>query len=286
MVRSAAQGSGLAAPLIRNLRELGYVEGTTVVIDFRAASNSQKLVDQAEDLLRSKATVIVAIGGEAREVAHNVTGSIPIVAIGGSDALAERWVGSLARPGSNLTGMTITFPQLEEKQLELLQMGVPSLQRVAVMTTSMTDGPELQDASKKLSLKLIILLVKEHSDIEKAIDTATAERAHGLVVRPTSFIYEHRAELARRAVEASLPAVGALPALAEAGFLMSYGAVFETIVRRAADYVDKILKGASPRDLPIQQPRDFEFVVNRATAKSLGIQLPNRLLQRVTRFVD
>ncbi|MDM0108111.1 ABC transporter substrate-binding protein [Variovorax sp. J22R24] len=283
---SASQGSGLSAPLIRRLGELGYVEGATVVIDFRAASDSRKLVDQAEDLVRSKADVIVALGGEVREVAHNVTGTIPIVAVGGSDPIAEHWVGSLARPGSNVTGMTVMVPQLGQKQLELLQMAVPRLQRVAAIMTKMTDGPKLQDAAQKLSLDLIILLVKDHSDIAKAIETATAERAHAFLALPTPLIYEHRAELARRAIDAGLPSVSVLPALAEAGFLMSYGAIYDTIVRRAAEYVDKILKGASPRDLPIEQPRDFEFVVNRATAKALGIELPKTLLLRVTRFVD
>ncbi|MDM0117028.1 ABC transporter substrate-binding protein [Variovorax sp. J22R133] len=273
------------APLRRRLRELGYIEGKTIQIDIRRGTDSRQLVEHAEDLVRSKVDVIVTAGTEVREVAQRATVSIPIVAIAGSDPVAEGWANSLARPGGNITGLTVTLPQMGQKQLELLQMAVPGLKRVAAMMTTPMYERKLQDAAGKLSVQLIILLVKEQTDFDSAFKTAGAERAQALLALPTPLIFEHRAQLARRAIDARLPSISVLPPLAEAGFLMSYGVNFDSLIWRAADYVDRILNGASPGEIPIEQPREFEFVINRATAGALNIKLPPSLLQRASRIV-
>jgi putative ABC transport system substrate-binding protein len=273
------------APLRKRFRELGHIEGETIQIDFRYGADFRQLVEHAEELVRSKVDVIVTVGTEVREVAQRATSSIPIVAIAGSDPVAEGWANSLARPGGNITGLTVTLPQMGQKQLELLQMAVPGLRRVAVMMTTPIYGPKLQDAAEKLSVQIIILLVKEQIDFDSAFKTAAAERAQAFLALPTPLIFEHRAQLARRAIDARLPSISVLPPLAEAGFLMSYGVNFDLLFRRAADYVDKILNGASPGELPIEQPREFEFVINRATASALDIKLPPNLLQRASRIV-
>jgi len=273
------------APLRKRFRALGYIEGETIQIDFRYGTDSKQLVEHAEDLVRSKVDVIVTVGTEVREVAQRVAASMPIVAIAGSDPVAEGWANSLARPGGNITGLTVTLPQMGQKQIELLGMVVPGLRRVAVMMTTPIYVPKLQDAAEKLSVHIIILLVNEQIDFDSAFKTAAAERAQAFIALPTPLIFEHRAQLARGAIDARLPSISVLPPLAEAGFLMSYGVNFDSLFRRAADYVNKILNGASPGELPIEQPREFEFVINRATASALDIKLPPNLLQRASRIV-
>ncbi|MDM0078600.1 ABC transporter substrate-binding protein [Variovorax sp. J2P1-59] len=277
--------SEMYAPLRQRFRELGYIEGATIQIDVRYGSDTRQLVEHAEDLVRSKVDVIVTVGTEVREAVQRITVSVPIVAIAGSDPVAEGWANSLSRPGRNITGLTVVPPQMGQKQLELLQMTVPGLRRVAVMMTTPIYGPKLQDAAEKLSVQIIILLVKEQSDFDSAFKTAAAERAQAFLALPTPLIVEHRAQLARQAIDAGLPSISVLSPLTEAGFLMSYGVNLDTLMRHAADYVVKILNGASPGELPIEQPREFEFVINRATASALNIKVPPELLRRANRVI-
>jgi putative ABC transport system substrate-binding protein len=183
------------APLRKRFRELGYIEGETIQLDFRDGTDSRQLVEHAEDLVRAKVDVIVTVGTDVREVAQRVTVGIPIVAIAGSDPVAEGWANSLARPGGNITGLTVTLPQMGQKQLELLQMAVPGLRRVAVMMTTPIYGPKLQDAAEKLSVQIIIPIVKELTDFDSAFKTAAAERAQAFLALPTPLIFEHRAQL-------------------------------------------------------------------------------------------
>lgn len=274
----------------RGLRELGYAEGRNLVVEYRYADGRpDRLAALAAELVQLKVRVILAGGPAPLQAARNATSTIAIVAMAGQDPVEEGWAQSLARPGGNVTGLTVTFPELGPKQLELLQQAVPGLARVAVLLApaELTKGHQILEAgARALGLQLQMLEVSAPDDFEAAFKRATHGRAQGLYAIDTNTIVTHRSRLAQMAVSARLPSVSGFALLAEAGFLMSYGADLDALGRRAATYVDKILKGARPGDLAIERPTEFELVINRKTAGAFGITLPKSLLLRADRVIQ
>ena len=272
----------------QGLRELGYAEGRNLVLEYRYADGrSDRLATLAAELVLLKVDVILAGGPATLQAARKATSSIPIVALGGSDPVGEGWAQSLARPGGNVTGLTVTFPELGPKRLEILGQAVPGLARVAVLLApAELEGSGLEAGARALGLQVQLLEVSGPDDFEAAFKRATQGRAQGLYAISTNTIVTYRSRLAELSVSYRLPSVSDFPLLADAGFLMSYGADLDALARRAATYVDKILKGARPGDLPIERPTEFELVINLKTARALGITLPHAVLLRANRLIE
>ena len=274
----------------QGLRELGLVEGRNLVIEYRYADGRpERLAALAAELVQLKVQVILAGGPAPLQAARSATSTIAIVALAGQDPVEEGWAQSLARPGGNVTGLTVTFPELGPKKLELLQQAVPGLARVAVLLApaELTKGQQtLEAGARTLGLQLQLLEVSAPDDFEAAFKRATHGRAQGLYAIDTNTIVTHRSRLAELALSARLPSVTGFALLAEAGFLMSYGADLDALGRRAATYVDKILKGARPGDLAIERPTEFELVINRKTAGVLGVTLAKSLLLRANKVIQ
>ena len=272
----------------QGLRELGYSDGRNLVVDYRYADGRpDTLAVLAAEFVRLKVDVIVAGGPAPLASARKATNTIPIVSIGGADPVGEGWAQSLARPGGNVTGLTVTFPELGPKRLELLKQAMPSLARVAVLLAPAelrTSGPDLD--ARALGLQLQLLEVSGPDDFEAAFKRATQERAQALYAIATNMIMSHRSRLAALSIGARLPSITEFALLAEAGFLISYGADLDALGRRAATYVDKILKGERPGDLPIERPSVFELVINLRTAKAIGTTLAPVLLARANRLIE
>jgi putative ABC transport system substrate-binding protein len=272
----------------QGLRDLGHVDGRNIVLDVRhAEGRPDRLAANTAAFVQSKVDVILAGGPVPLQFARKATRTIPIVAISGSDPVREGWAQTLARPGGNVSGVQVTFLGLAAKQLEILQGAVPALERVAVMVApAELDDPAVALGARALGLQLIMLEVRGADDFERAFAAAASHRAQGLYAIATNTVVAHRARLARLAIEHRLPSISELSLLADAGLLLSYGADLEALGRRAATYVDRILKGARVGELAIELPAVFEFVVNRMTATALGMTLPPSLWMRVTRVVE
>jgi ABC-type uncharacterized transport system substrate-binding protein len=275
----------------RGLRDLGYVEGRDVIIEWRdAEGRNDRVPALAADLVRLGVDVIVAAGPEARNAAIKATATIPIVAVGGVDPVAEGWAASLARPGGNVTGLTITMPELEEKRMQLATEIVPRLSRLAILRgPPVTDQPLSQSfltAARSLGVQVQALDVQQPDDLTRALDDAVRHRAQAVYVAETGMLYAHRARIADLAAQRRLPTVGLFRPSAEAGYLATYGVDLGDVWRRIATYVDKILKGARAGDLPIERPTKFELVINLKTAKALGLTIPQSLLQRADQVIE
>ncbi len=290
----SAPGGPNADPSIgfrEGLRALGYVEGRNLTIEWRYADGRpERLTAAAAELVQLKVAVILAGGPASMHSARAATASIPIVAIGGVEPVAEGWAQSLARPGGNMTGFTVSFAELGPKRLEVLKQARPGLGRVAVMfepaqvVKSGTSDLMLAGA-RTLGLELQMLEISEPADFEPAFDRARQGSAEGLYASATNLIVTHRRRLGELARRQRLPSISEFPLMAEAGFLLSYGADLDALGRRAATYVDKILKGARPGELPIERPTEFELVVNLQTAGAIGLTLPAATLQRADRVI-
>ncbi|MDM0079536.1 ABC transporter substrate-binding protein [Variovorax sp. J31P179] len=272
----------------RGMRDLGHDDGRNIVLDLRYAEGRPDLLAaNVAAFVRSNVDVILAGGPLPLQFARQATRTVPIVAISGSDPVREGWAQTLARPGGNVTGVQVTFLGLAAKQLEILQGAVPALERVAVMVApAELDDPGVEAGARALGLQLTLLEVRGPDDFERAFETAAARRAQGLYAIATNTVVAHRTRLARLAIEHRLPSISELTLLADAGFLLSYGADLEALGRRAATYVDKILKGARAGELAIELPAVFEFVVNRKTAAALGMAMPQSLWMRATRLIE
>ena len=274
------------------LRELGYVEGQNIAIEFRSAEGKyDQLPSLAAELVRLKVDVIVTFSPPAIQAAKQATGTIPIVMAGIIDPVAAGFVASLARPGGNITGLALMAPEMVAKQLELLKELVPKVSRVAVLGNPANTGtaPQLrhaQDAARALGVRLQPLEARGPSEIDSAFAEMSRERAGAVIVLVDAMLAEHRARIADLAAKHRLPAVFGLPDLAEAGGLMAYGASVSDRYRRVATLVDKILKGAKPADLPVEQPTKFELVINLKTAKALGLTIPQTLLLRADHVIQ
>ncbi len=276
----------------QGLRELGYVEGQNIAIESRwAEGRYDRLPGLAAELVRLKVDVIATYTAPAIQATKQATATIPIVMGGVIDPVAPGFVTSLARPGGNITGLSIMAPEVVEKQLEILKEVVPKVTRVAVLGNPANPGtaPQLrhaQDAARALKLQLQSLEALGPNDIDSAFAAMTKERAGAVLVLVDAMFEEHRTRITDLAVSRRLPSVYGLKNFVEAGGLLYYGAHEAERFRRAAIFIDKILKGAKPADLPVEQPTKFEFVVNLKTAKALGLTIPQSVLIRADQLID
>ncbi len=275
----------------QGLRELGYVEGKNIVIEQRYAEGKfDRLPALAAELVRLKVDIIVTAGPQTTRPAKQATSTIPIVMAQDPDPVGNGFVASLARPGGNITGLATFAPELSGKQLELLKETVPKLSRVAVFGTSINPGNaqslrEVELAAQAFGVKLQYLDVLSPKDFETAFRAAGKGRADAVLMLPGSVLGLQRAQLADLAVKSRLPAIYPQAEFTEAGGLMYYGTNTPDLFRRAATFVDKILKGAKPADLPVEQPTKFEFIINLKAAKQIGLTIPPNVLARADRVI-
>ncbi len=276
----------------QGLRDRGWVEGKNISIEYRyAEGSSDRLPDLATELVRLKVDIIVTAVTTDALVAKNATRAIPIVMAAASDPVATGLVESLARPGGNITGLSQMSPQLAGKRLELLKEIVPKLSRVAVLwnpqrASSTLTWKELQLPARQLGIQLHSLEVRSPDDLDKAFEDATRARAGALVITGDPVIVTNLRRIAGLAAKSRLPSIFQITEFADSGGLVSYGPDRSDMYRRAATYVDKILKGAKPGELPIEQPTKFEMVINMKTAKALGIKIPQSILVQTTRVIE
>jgi putative ABC transport system substrate-binding protein len=275
----------------QGLRELGYVEGKNIVIEWRSAEEKlDRLSALATELVRLKVDVIVTGGPTATRSAKEATSTIPIVMTFDPDPVGSGFVASLARPGGNITGLSTLSPELSGKQLELLKETVTKLSRVAVLGNSTSPGNaqalrEMEPAAGALGVKLQYLDVLSPKDIETAFRAASKGRAEAVLVLSGPVLVSVRTQIVDLAVKSRLPAIYWRSDFVEAGGLMSYGVSQNDLDRRVATYVDKILKGAKPADLPVEQPKKFEFIINLKAAKQIGLTIPPNVLARADKVI-
>jgi putative ABC transport system substrate-binding protein len=276
----------------QGLRELGYVEGQNIVIESRwAEGRYDRLPQLAAELVRLKVDLIVTYAPPAIQAAKEATGTIPIVMAGIIDPVATGLVASLSRPGGNITGLSLMAPELVGKQLEVLKECLPRIARVALLGNPGNAGtaPQVrhaQDAARALGIQLLPMEARGPSDIDKAFMTMSKEAVGAVIILIDVVLGDHRTRIADLAATHRLPVVYGVTDFVEAGGLMAYGPSFSDNWRRAAIYVDKILKGAKPGDLPIEQPTRFELIVNQRTAKVLGLTIPPSLLLRADHVIE
>ena len=274
------------------LRELGYVEGQNIVFEWRFSKRKRdRLPALADELVGLKVDVLFAHSLTAALATKNATRTIPIVFLSAVDPVAAGLVDSLARPGGNLTGLTHVAPELADKRLELLKETIPNLSRVAVLWEPGNRGSEAmwkesQLAARGLGLQLHSMEVTSADQFESAFQVATKADSDGLVVTLSRVIHGNRRRIADFAIKNRLPAIYADSRFVRSGGLMSYAPDRSEQYRRAAAYVDKILKGARPADLPVQRPSKFDLVINLKTAKALGITVPPSILLRATKVIE
>ncbi|HEV8725435.1 MAG TPA: ABC transporter substrate-binding protein [Candidatus Binatia bacterium] len=277
---------------LQGLHDLGYIDGQNITIVSRwAAGKVDRLPELAEELVRLKAEVIVARATPAVQAAKNATTTIPIVMMGVADAVGSGFVASLARPGGNITGVTNIMPELAGKRLELLREVLPKLSRVAFLAYGPDPAHKLfvkeaQQAAERLGMKFQPLVITAADEIESAFSAMTKERAGALIIQPlfSSGLGQGK-KIAELAVRNRLPSMSDGSGFPEAGGLMLYGPNQLRSSRRVAVFVDKILKGAKPGDLPVEQPTTFEFVINLKTAKQIGLTIPQSVLYRADRVI-
>jgi putative ABC transport system substrate-binding protein len=277
----------------QRLHDLGYVEGKNIVVEYRFAEGKfDRLPAFAQELVRLEVDVLVSIVTQASLAAKHATSTIPIVIVAVSDPLGTGLIASLARPGGNVTGTSAMSADVVGKSLEMLKEAVPALSRVAVVWNP--DNAifqaqmlrETQLAAGRVGIELRTFAVRGPNEFEPAIAGATSAQAGALLVLTDPAYLPHAARIAELANKSRLPAMYGNREYAVAGGLMAYGTNFAALFRRAADYVDKILKGAKPADLPVEQPTMFEFVINLSTAKALGLDIPSTLLARADEVIE
>jgi len=290
-----ARGLRLIEPFRQGLRDFGYVEGRSVVLEFRNAEGKRERFPMlAAELVALKVDVIVATGTPAALAAKQATATIPIVFLAVSDPVESGLVTSLARPGGNVTGLSNVAPQLVGKGLELLKQTVPGVSRVAVLWEPGATGEradratlaEAEVAGRALGVQLQFVEVRGPADFDRAFSDMTKRRAGALTVFPGAMLFGERKQLTELAAKNRLATVYPWREYVDAGGLMSYGPDLADSYRRAAGYVAKILKGAKPADLPVEQPTKFELVINLKTAKALGLTIPPSLLARADQVIE
>ena len=289
---SFGRASPNAEALRQGLRDLGYVEGQNIAIEYRPAEgNTDRLPSLAAELVRLKVDIIFAAGGTpAVLAAKNATSSIPIVFVGSPDPVASGLVASLARPGGNVTGLTVGAPGLYGKRLELLKETLPRLSRVGMLLNPANPAADLafkevQTAAQDLGVRVQSLEVRSPNDIDTAFEAATKAQLGALVVMQHPPITTNPKRIVELAAKRRLPAIYSDTPWIHDGGLMSYGPSIPDLNRRAAIHVDKILKGAKPADLPVEQPIKFELMINLKTAKTLGLTIPPVVLMRAERVI-
>ena len=284
--------SDLVEAFRNGLRQLGYVEGRNLILKFEWAEGQQERHSAlVRELVRLKPDVILTAGTPGTLAAKQATQSIPIVAALVGDPVAAGLVLSLAKPGGNVTGLSGLTPELDGKRLELLKEAVPKLSQVAVLRNpnnlvTTINWKAMQLAAAVLGVKLQPVDARDPNDLDLALAKIKAAHPDGLAIIADRFLFTYRASIVQFVVTNRLPGIFPYREFAQEGGLMAYGPDYAEMYRRAATYVDKILKGAKPGDLPIEQPTTFELVVNMKTAKALGIKIPNTILMRATKVIE
>ena len=275
----------------QGLRELGYIEGQNITIEYRYAEGKLDRVPAlAAELVGLKVDIIVTSGPQATRPAKKATATIPIVMAFDTDPVGNGFVASLARPGGNITGLSALSPEISGKQLELLKQIIPKLSRVAVLGNSNEPAnpqslKEIELAAAALGVHLQYLDVLARKDIDTAFRAATKGRAEAVLVLTSPFLSDQRTQIAALALKSRLPAIYSRREFVEDGGLISYATSLTDLSRRAASYVDKILKGAKAGDLPVEQPTKFELVINLKTAKQIDLTIPPQVLARADRVI-
>jgi putative tryptophan/tyrosine transport system substrate-binding protein len=278
-------------PLRERLSELGYIEGQNIAIEYRYFDGKvERLPELAAELVRLNCAVIVAIGNEATGAAKNATKETPIVMASTSEAVRSGFVASLARPGGNITGLTSTGSEILGKRLEVLKEMIPKLSRVGFLwsptsPTAEDNLKETEPVARSLRVEILSLEVKSPDDNERAFQAATNKRAEALLLDGSGFFTANQKQIIGLAIKHRLPAMYANTRFVEAGGLMTYAGDRSEQYRRAAEYVDKILKGAKSADLPVERPKKFELVINLKTAKQIGLTIPPNVLARAGRVI-
>ena len=277
----------------QRLRELGHVEGKNIVIDYLSAETSyDRLPQLAQDLVARKPDVIITAGGTPAALASkNKTASIPIVFVAVSDPVGQGIVPSLARPNGNVTGLSAQHPETAVKTIELLMEIVPSAKRVGILSNPTNSSlpqviKDMQAAARKLKVEAIVVYARHPAEFAEAFAELARLRANSLAIVADAMLIANSEPLAAHAAKYRLPAIGGINLYPESGGLISYGSDRVHSYRRAADLVDKIMKGAKPADLPVEQPTKFELVVNLKTAKALGLTIPSTIMIRADRVIQ
>jgi ABC-type uncharacterized transport system substrate-binding protein len=276
----------------QGLRELGYVEGRSIVLEYRWLEGAvDRAPVAATELVSLKVDVIVAVSVPVIRAAQQATGTIPIVMAASFDAVETGLVASLARPGGNTTGLTLLSTAVVAKRVELLREAVPAVSRLAVLLGPPAPADplllrEVEVAAQAMRIRLQILRAGDPTEVRSAFAAMTRGRASALLISEHPFLFSPRARVAELVAKHKLPTMVSFREFVEAGALMSYGANLADLYRRAAAYVDKILKGAKPADLPVEQPTKFELVINLKTAKALGLTIPPSVLGRADEVIQ
>ena len=284
--------ANLVGPFREGLRERGYVEGRDLTIEYRWAEGAyERFPALIAELIALKSDIIVTAGTPAALAVKRTTTTIPVVMAAVGDPIGTGLVKSLARPGGNLTGLVAIAPDLEGKRLELLTQIVPKLSSVAFLANPanplhVTSEKQASAAAKALHLKVVFYSVRAEGEFDHAFQAIVGQRSGALVMLADRLFLHHRARIVEFTARHRLPAVYAYSELVQIGGLMSFGPSYPEMHRRAAYYVDRILKGAKPADLPVEQPTKYEFVINFKTAKALGLTIPPALLARADRVID
>ena len=277
------------------LRELGYTEGLNIAIERRYGDwNTDRFQQLAADLVRHKVNVIVVMSTSPARAVKQATSMIPIVVAGMADPVGDELIVSLARPGGNITGTTFLGPELIAKRFALLKDAISGLSRVAALWHPSAYGnrtregmlKETESAAQALRLHLQLVPAVGPGDLDDAFVAMIRERADAVILLPSPMLYGEHKRIVELAAKSRLPAMYAAREFVEDGGLMSYGSILTDVFRRAATYVDKILKGANPADLPVEQPTKFELVINMKTAKSLGLTIPPSILARADEVIE
>jgi putative tryptophan/tyrosine transport system substrate-binding protein len=288
---SPSAGSSRIEAFRQGLRELGYVEGKNIIIEWRFAEGKlDRLPALAAELVRFNVEIIVSASPPVTHAAKEATVTIPIVMAHDPDPVGNGFVASLARPGGNITGLASFAPELSGKRLELLKEIIPRLSRVAVLGYSAEPGyaqvlREIELAAGAFKVQLQYIDVLDSKDIETAFKAAAKGRAEAILVMNSPVFIAHRKEVADLAAKNRLPAIYYSTEFVEDGGLMGYGVSFTDLYRRAPTYVDKILKGRNPADLPVEQPKKFEFIINLKAAKQIGLTIPPNVLARADKVI-
>jgi putative ABC transport system substrate-binding protein len=287
------QSPEMSPPILalrQGLSELGYVEGQNIAIEWRwARGKTERYPDLVAELVKLEVDIIVAATTAGGQAAQKATRTIPIVMGFVSDPVALGLVANLARPGGNITGLAVPTPEMAGKRLQLLREVAPSVARIAVLsdpTQPATDLRGTEAAARALGVQLQVWKARTGSELDRAITAIARERAAGIIILPSPMLSAYRAHVAQLAIQHRLPTSAWTRELTEAGCLMSYGANQRDAARRAAYFVDKILKGAKPADLPVEQPTTFELVINMKTAKAIGLTIPPTLLGRADQVIE
>jgi putative ABC transport system substrate-binding protein len=287
---TASAWSDWSAAFVQRLRELGWIDGRTVAIEYRwAEGRSGRFAEIAAEFVRLKVDVILTVGG-AVAATQQATSVIPIVFAVAIDPVGTGLIASLARPGGNVTGLSMQATDLAGKRLELLREVLPGLRQLAIMANvgypaSVVEIGEVQGAARKMALEVDVLEIRRAEDIAPAFGTLKSD-ARALYVCGDALVTANRARISTLALGARLPTIYPDRTFVAAGGLMAYGASNADLFRRAADYVDKILRGAKPADIPVEQPTKFDLTINVTTAKALGLEVPPMLLARADEMIE